>query len=160
MVQRGPDALGDALRSRGLRVTPQRRLVLEAVHALGHSTPEQVAERVQVVTPSLSLSTVYRTLDLLEEMGVVSHTHLGHRAPTYHAVGHADHIHLVCRRCGGVQEADVDGARVLADEVRVRYAFSTDVAHLSLDGTCAHCLPDAQTHAARGKHSGHADAED
>ncbi|MFN0284426.1 MAG: Fur family transcriptional regulator [Kineosporiaceae bacterium] len=154
MVQRGSDVLGDALRSRGLRMTPQRRLVLDAVHALGHGTPEQVAERVQRTTPSLSLSTVYRTLDLLEEMGVVTHTHLGHRAPAYHAVGHADHIHLVCRRCGGVEEADVGGARALADEVRGRYGFSTDVAHLSLDGTCADCLPGS------GKHTGPADAED
>lgn len=132
-------------------MTPQRRLVLDAVQALGHGTPEQVAEQVQQVTPSLSLSTVYRTLDLLEEMGVVSHTHLGHRAPTYHAVGHADHIHLVCRRCGGVEEADVDGARALADEVRTRYGFTTDVGHLSLDGVCAHC---------RGKQPAPSDAED
>ncbi len=153
MAQRGTDVLGDALRSRGLRMTPQRRLVLDAVQALGHGTPEQVAERVQQVTPSLSLSTVYRTLDLLEEMGVVSHTHLGHGAPTYHAVGHADHIHLVCRRCGGVEEADVDGARTLADEVRTRYGFSTDVAHLSLDGVCSHCRTS-------GKRSGPDGAED
>ena len=102
MIQRSPDALGDALRLRGLRMTSQRRLVLDAVQALGHGTPEHVAERVQRAAPNLSLSTVYRTLDLLEEMGVVSHTHLGHRAPTYHAVGHADHIHLVCRHCGSV----------------------------------------------------------
>lgn len=145
------DALGDALRSRGLRMTPQRRLVLDAVVALGHGTPEQVAERVQEAVPSLSLSTVYRTLDLLEEMGVVSHTHLGHKAPTYHAPGHADHIHLVCRRCGGVEEADVDGARALAAEVRERYGFRTDVTHLSLDGVCGHCA---------GKHTAAADAED
>ena len=145
------DALGDALRSRGLRMTPQRRLVLDAVVALGHGTPEQVAERVQEAVPSLSLSTVYRTLDLLEEMGVVSHTHLGHKAPTYHATGHADHIHLVCRRCGGVEEADVDGAAALADEVRRRYGFRTDVTHLSLDGVCAACA---------GKQHDPVDAED
>jgi Fur family ferric uptake transcriptional regulator len=145
------DSLGDALRSRGLRMTPQRRLVLDAVVALGHGTPEKVADRVQEVVPSLSLSTVYRTLDLLEEMGVVSHTHLGHRAPTYHATGHADHIHLVCRRCGGIEEADVDGARALAAEVAERYGFTTDVTHLSLDGVCAHCA---------GKQTGPTDAED
>jgi Fur family transcriptional regulator, ferric uptake regulator len=160
MVQRGSDVLGDALRSRGLRMTPQRKLVLDAVHALGHGTPEQVAERVQQVAPSLSLSTVYRTLDLLEEMGVVSHTHLGHRAPTYHAVGHADHIHLVCRRCGGIEEADVGGARTLADEVRERYGFSTDVAHLSLDGVCAVCRAGKQPVGYAGKQRGPADAGD
>lgn len=158
MVQRSSDVLGEALRSRGLRMTPQRRLVLDAVQALGHGTPEQVADRVQETTPSLSLSTVYRTLDLLEEMGVVSHTHLGHRAPTYHATGHADHIHLVCRRCRTVAEADVDGARTLAAEVLARYGFAADVAHLSLDGLCVGCQQDDDR--GPGKQRGRTDAED
>jgi len=138
-VKRGDDGLDAALRARGLRATPQRRLVLDAVTALGHGTPEQVGERVQRVAPSLSLSTVYRTLELLEELGVVSHTHLGHGAPTYHPAGHADHIHLVCQRCGSVGEADVEHARSLADVLATRYQFETDLAHLSLHGLCLDC---------------------
>ncbi len=134
------DALDQALRLRGLRSTPQRRLVRDAVMALGHATPEQVCARVQQTAPSVSLSTVYRTLELLEDLGVVSHTHLGHGAPTYHPVSvDDDHIHLVCRRCGAVQEADVVAARALADEVATRYGFRTDITHLSVDGTCSAC---------------------
>jgi Fur family ferric uptake transcriptional regulator len=131
------------LRSRGLRVTPQRRFVLDALERLGHATPDQVWEQVQAIAPSLSASTVYRTLELLEELGLVLHTHLGHGAPSYHLATHADHIHLVCRRCGAVQDADVSRAQQLADEVTARYGFVADVGHLSLDGLCAACAADA-----------------
>jgi Fur family transcriptional regulator, ferric uptake regulator len=136
------DGFDQVLRARGLRATPQRRLVLDAVAALGHGTPEQVCDRVQEVAPSLSLSTVYRTLELLEDLGVVSHTHLGHGAPTYHPISHADHIHLVCRRCGAVSQADVVHARELAGEVRRRHGFTVDVTHLALDGVCQACRAD------------------
>ncbi len=135
----GADALEDALRSRGLRATLQRRLVLDAVVALGHGTPDQVCERVRRTAPSLSPSTVYRTLELLEELEVVSHTHLGHGAPTYHAAAHADHLHLVCRRCGGIQEASAGTASALAAELRSRYGFRADLTHLSVDGLCRAC---------------------
>jgi Fur family ferric uptake transcriptional regulator len=144
MARARTDGLEEVLRARGLRATPQRRLVLDALGALGHGTPEQVSDRVQEVAPSLSLSTVYRTLELLEELGVVSHTHLGHGAPSYHLATHDDHIHLVCRRCGAVQEADVARARRLAEEVSARYGFVTDVAHLSLDGLCHACAREQQ----------------
>jgi Fur family ferric uptake transcriptional regulator len=133
------EELDAVLRSRGLRATPQRRFVLDALERLGHGTPDQVWEQVQAESPSLSPSTVYRTLELLEELGVVAHTHLGHGAPSYHLATHADHIHLVCRRCGDVQTADVRRAQQLADEVTARYGFVTDVGHLSLDGMCASC---------------------
>jgi Fur family ferric uptake transcriptional regulator len=135
----GHDALDDALRARGLRATLQRRLVLQAVVALGHGTPEQVCERVRESAPSLSPSTVYRTLELLEELGVISHTHLGHGAPTYHAAAHADHLHLVCRRCGGIQEAAAATASALVAELSDRYGFEVDLSHLSLDGLCGGC---------------------
>jgi len=141
------DALDDLLRARGLRVTPQRRLVADAVDTLGHSTPEQICERVQQELPSMNLSTVYRTLELLEDLGLVSHTHLGHGAPTYHPAAHADHLHLVCRRCGAVQEADLRHAGALASGVTAEHGFVTDLGHLSLHGLCGDC---AAKEAARG----------
>lgn len=135
----GSEDLDGALRARGLRATLQRRLVHGAVVELGHGTPEQVCERVRAIAPSLSPSTVYRTLELLEELGVVSHTHLGHGAPTYHAAEHADHLHLVCRRCGAVQEASATAAAELAAELRRRYGFTPDLTHLAVDGVCRDC---------------------
>ena len=66
------------LRDKGLRLTPQRELVLQAVRELGHATPEEVAEKVRKSHPGINLSTVYRNLETLENVGLVQHTHLGH----------------------------------------------------------------------------------
>jgi Fur family ferric uptake transcriptional regulator len=133
-------ALDEALRERGLRATPQRRLVLRAVTELGHATPEQVCDFVHhEAAAALNLSTVYRALELLEELGVVSHTHLQHGSPTYQVADHADHLHLVCRRCGQVTEADLELARPLADAVAAGHGFGTDLSHLSLHGVCGTC---------------------
>lgn len=134
------EALDQTLRARGLRATPQRRLVLQAVAELGHATPEQVCEFVQDRSATLNLSTVYRALELLEGLGVVSHTHLQHRSPTYQVADHVDHLHLVCRRCGSVTEADLDLARPMAATVEDVRGFRTDLAHLSLHGVCSDCL--------------------
>ncbi len=142
------DDLDAVLRSRGLRATPQRRFVLGALQGLGHATPEQVWDQVQRVAPSMSPSTVYRALELLEELGVVAHTHLGHGAPSYHLATHADHVHLVCRRCGSVQSADVSRAHQLADEITARFGFVPDLGHLSVEGLCRSCAAKAEPDAA------------
>ena len=89
--------LGAALRARGMRLTPQRRRIVDALTSLEHGTPDAVAAKVtEDGGAPLPLSTIYRGLDALEELGIVSHTHLDHRAPTYHLADHATHIHLVC----------------------------------------------------------------
>ncbi len=127
------------LRSRGYRLTPQRQLVLEAVGELGHATPEDIVTAVRRTASGVNISTVYRTLELLEELGLVRHTHLGHGAPTYSVATSDDHVHLVCRDCGAVQEADVD---LLADVVRRlsdERGFALDVGHVALFGRCASC---------------------
>src|SRR6188474_3078884 len=100
----------EELRARGYRVTPQRQLVLEAVTRLGHATPEDICGQVQETARGVNISTVYRTLELLEELGMVTHTHLGHGAPTYHSATDEDHLHLVCRDCGLIIETDVSVA--------------------------------------------------
>jgi len=96
------------LRARGYRLTAQRQLVLEAVGDLGHATPEEISTAVRRTASGVNISTVYRTLELLEELGLVQHTHLGHGAPTYSVTGDDDHVHLVCRDCDAVEEASPD----------------------------------------------------
>ena len=103
----GPEDLRRTLHQRGLRMTPQRQLVLDAVRDLGHATPEQICAQVQAVAPAVNITTIYRTLDLLEKLGLVRHTHLGHGAPTYSEAEH-QHVHLVCHECGAVTEAPTD----------------------------------------------------
>ena len=96
----------EELRSHGYRVTPQRQLVLEAVARLDHATPEAIAASVQQTVKGVNISTIYRTLELLDSLGLVTHTHLNHGAPTYHLASAAGHVHLVCQGCGKINEAD------------------------------------------------------
>lgn len=127
------------LRARGYRLTPQRQLVLEAVSALGHGTPEEITGRVHQTARGVNISTVYRTLELLEELGLVTHAHLGHGAPTYHAATDADHVHLVCRLCGGVQEVAPTVVAGVVERLAAEHGFAADVEHLAVFGRCATC---------------------
>lgn len=132
-------ALRRTLHERGLRMTPQRQLVLDAVRALDHATPEQVCQRVQETTPTVNITTIYRALDLLEGLGLVRHTHLGHGAPVYSAQAH-EHVHLVCHRCGRVMQRPAGLLADLAMRLRTECGFELDASHLALSGTCATCL--------------------
>lgn len=126
------------LRARGFRLTPQRQLVLQAVGQLGHATPEQVLVAVQRTASGVNASTVYRTLSLLEELGLVRHTHLGHGAPAFSLAGDEECVHVVCRGCGAVQELPVG----LLDDVAKRLSqrgFALDAGHAALFGRCAAC---------------------
>jgi Fur family ferric uptake transcriptional regulator len=127
------------LRERGYRLTPQRQLVLEAVDVLEHATPDDILCQVRRTASGVNISTVYRTLELLEELGLVSHAHLGHGAPTYHLADRHHHMHLVCRDCGGVLEADVSLAAALTDRLRTSFGFETDMQHFAIFGRCADC---------------------
>jgi Fur family transcriptional regulator, ferric uptake regulator len=132
-------SLAEVLRSRGLRMTPQRQLVLDAVRQLGHATPEQVHSSVQRVAGSVNITTVYRTLELLEELGLVTHTHLSHGAPTYHPADERQHLHLVCRGCGAVEGVEPALLEPLAEELASRRGFLVDIGHVAFFGRCATC---------------------
>ncbi len=127
------------LRERGYRLTPQRQLVLEAVDSLEHATPDDILTEVRRTASGVNISTVYRTLELLEELGLVSHAHLGHGAPTYHLADRHHHMHLVCRDCGSVAEVDVSVAAPLTDALRRSHGFDTDMKHFAIFGRCAQC---------------------
>jgi Fur family ferric uptake transcriptional regulator len=113
--------------------------VLEAVTTLRHGTPDEICAQVQGTADGVNISTVYRTLELLEGLGLVRHTHLGHGAPTYHAATDEDHLHLVCRDCGTVSETDVTVADALVRLLAEQHGFDTDVAHFAIYGRCAEC---------------------
>lgn len=139
--QPGETGLQSTLRSRGYRLTPQRQLVLQAVTALGHGTPDEICARVQETAGGVNISTVYRTLELLEEVGLVTHAHLGHGPPTYHAATDTHHLHLVCRDCGSITETDVSVADPLVERLAEDHGFDTDVAHFAVFGRCRECSP-------------------
>ncbi|WP_275561468.1 Fur family transcriptional regulator [Streptomyces sp. 5-6(2022)] len=127
------------LRERGYRLTPQRQLVLEAVDHLEHATPDEILTEVRRTASGVNISTVYRTLELLEELGLVSHAHLGHGAPTYHLADRHHHIHMVCRDCTDVIEADVSVADAFTRQLRADFGFDTDLKHFAIFGQCASC---------------------
>ncbi len=132
-------SLADVLRARGLRLTAQRQLILEAVQRLGHATPEQVHQAVCRTAAGVNITTIYRTLELLEGLGLVAHTHLSHGAPTYHVPGERSHLHLVCHRCGAIDEAPLDLMGPLSEKLRDGRGFQLDIGHMALFGTCARC---------------------
>jgi Fur family ferric uptake transcriptional regulator len=129
----------EELRARGYRVTPQRQLVLEAVTRLEHATPEDVCAQVQQTARGVNISTVYRTLELLEQLGLVTHTHLGHGAPTYHLATEAHHVHLVCRDCDEITEVQPETVTDLVTALDREWGFETDVRHLTIFGRCRRC---------------------
>lgn len=127
------------LRDRGYRLTPQRELILEAVNTLGHATPDEVLAEVRRHSAAVNSSTIYRTLEVLEELGLVRHAHLSDRAPTYHSVTGHEHFHLVCRNCRRVVSVDPSVAAPLLDRLSADFAFEADVGHLTIFGRCTTC---------------------
>jgi Fur family ferric uptake transcriptional regulator len=133
--------LADQLRAKGYRLTPQRQLVLEAVGRLGHATPDDIVGEVHRTAAAVNVSTIYRTLDLLEALGLVTHTHLGHGAPTYHAASDERHVHLVCQGCGHVTEVDPSSVHDTVARLEREQGFRVDVGHLAVAGWCRECGP-------------------
>jgi Fur family ferric uptake transcriptional regulator len=127
--------LAAELHSRGLRMTPQRDRILAAVRELGHATPEQIREAV----PEVDLTTVYRTLELFESVGLIRHAHLGH-GPASYRPAEDDHIHVVCHGCGRVLEAPSDLVNDLERRLAEVSDFVLDRAHFTVFGQCGACV--------------------
>ena len=130
------------LRSSGYRLTPQRELILAAVDTLGHATPDAVLAEVRKHSNAVNASTVYRTLEVLEQLGLVRHAHISDRAPTYHTVTDHEHFHIVCRNCQKVVSVDPDMLDTLTTALRDEHGFVVDVGHLTVFGHCADCSPE------------------
>jgi Fur family transcriptional regulator, ferric uptake regulator len=135
------------LKERGHRLTPQRQMILDAIEASeGHVSAESVHAKVAAQFPQVNISTVYRTLDLLQDLGLVTHTHFDDGIAQYHLTSEGQHQHMVCRRCGSEREIDVSVLDPLDRHLRDRYGFQADLAHFAIIGICADCA--AQTEAA------------
>jgi Fur family ferric uptake transcriptional regulator len=141
-VQRASQDFGDVLgllRSRGLRMTPQRRaIVSEVMRTAGHISPTAVARKVQGEMPGVNASTVYRTLTLLEEVGVLQHSHLESGAE-YHRRAEAQHVHLTCSRCGAEDSLSMQEAERMKGLIVRHHGFQPDLTHFAISGLCAGC---------------------
>jgi Fur family ferric uptake transcriptional regulator len=133
------DDVMEQLRSKGLRMTPQRRaIVTQVMKTKGHISPSAIARTVQSEMPGVNASTVYRTLTLLEQLGVLSHSHLESGAE-YHRSEDAEHVHLTCGRCGKDDPLSLEEARTLQELIRRHHGFEADLTHFAITGRCARC---------------------
>jgi Fur family ferric uptake transcriptional regulator len=138
----------DALRARGLRWTPQRRLILEVLaETTGHSTGSEVVDRCRARDPETTPSTVYRTLDVLEELGYLRHSHGADGREEYHVLPAAEHAHLRCLGCGASWEIGAGEARELVDRLGAAREFDVMLSHVSIGGYCRGCGPADAGHA-------------
>jgi Fur family ferric uptake transcriptional regulator len=129
----------DLLRQRGLRMTPQRRaIVSEVMRTKGHIAPATIARTIEGEMPGVNPSTVYRTLALLEEVGVLQHSHLESGAE-YHKADEAQHVHLTCHRCGREDELSIEEASKLGRLIRQHHGFVADLTHFAITGLCRVC---------------------
>ena len=129
------------LRERGFRLTPQREIILSVLHDVeGWATADEIYSRVQEVSTALDISTVYRTLDLLQELGLVFGMDTGDGQRRYELLGvHGPHLHLVCQACGQVIAAELDVARSFGARLQAEYGFLPALDHLSIPGLCPTC---------------------
>ncbi|MGZ8604887.1 MAG: Fur family transcriptional regulator [Actinomycetota bacterium] len=139
MEQRTTVDVIEVLRRRGLRMTPQRRaIVAEVMRTNGHISPTALARTVQGEMPGVNASTIYRTLALLEEVGVLAHAHLESGAE-YHRAEEAGHVHLTCSNCGAEDDLSMNEADALVRLIERHHGFHPDLTHFAISGLCAPC---------------------
>jgi Fur family ferric uptake transcriptional regulator len=128
------------LRASGLRWTPQRRTLVEVLSRTdGHVTGAELIERCRAVDPTTIPSTVYRTLDVLEGLGLVRHSHGANGREEFHVMPGVSHGHLHCRSCGTTWELPANETSAIVHALRRSRGFSVDLSHLSIGGECAGC---------------------
>ena len=128
------------LQAQGYRLTPQRMLVIEALHnADGHISAEEIYEQLHARYPYSNVSTVYRTLELLKKLNLVAETDFGEGRVRYHVAEKSHHHHLVCRKCGKVVDLDESLLYPLQDTLLRNYGFAADLRHLAISGECSDC---------------------
>ncbi len=130
----------ETLREQGYRLTPQRLMILSAIHNTDHHiSAEEIYAQVRAKYPQVNISTVYRTLELLKEQGLVTETDLGRGRSSYHSVENGHHHHLVCRKCGRVLELDESVLAPLEEVILRQCGFKADLSHLAVFGNCVKC---------------------
>ena len=132
------------LKEKGFKLTPQRRLILDIIHESGtHVTAEELVDDVQAQMPGVNKSTIYRTLELLENLGCVVKSEMSDKT-IYHHAEEGHHHHLVCSQCGKTVVCDEGLFHPLEKDLEERYGFQVNLKHVVTTGLCRKCrnLPD------------------
>jgi Fur family ferric uptake transcriptional regulator len=128
------------LLKKGYRLTPQRIMVVDALHSVEtHISAEQIFSKVKEKYPYANISTVYRTLELLKELGLAAEIEIGDGVSRYHAKEHSNHHHLVCNKCGKIIELPESDLKPIASSLMDKYRFKADMRHLAVFGLCPKC---------------------
>ena len=124
----------------GYRLTPQRMMILSAIeNSDDHISAEEIYTQVLAKYPHVNISTVYRTLELLKQLGLVTETDLGGGRVRYHPADKGHHHHLVCQKCGVIIGIDESTLARLQDVLLARYNFSASLRHVAIFGLCENC---------------------
>ncbi len=130
----------EQLRARGLRWTSQRRVLIDVLSGTtGHVTGSELVERCRAVDPETVPSTVYRTLVVLEQLGLVSHSHGHDGREEFHVLPETEHGHLHCTRCSRTWELAAPAVAAFIEALRRTHGFAVQVSHLSVGGLCPDC---------------------
>ena len=134
------NSIAERLRARGLRWTPQRRTLIEVLaRSDGHVTGSELVDRCREVDPATVPSTVYRTLNVLEELGLVQHAHGPDGREEFHVLPGPTHGHLHCNICGRSWEIGADEGHEIVWALERRRGFAVDLSHVTIVGVCAEC---------------------
>ena len=134
------DTIIAELRGRGYRITPQREMIIHALaHSPKHITAEEIATQLQEHTQAINIATIYRTLDMLWQEGFACRNDLSEGKIVYATLQHGPHIHLVCRKCNRVIDADSKVLSSLGRKLQEEYGFDPDLDHFSIFGVCSDC---------------------
>lgn len=130
----------EALQQIGYRLTPQRMMIVEAIADSGeHVSAEEIHEKVRSAYPYLDISTVYRTLDLLKTLHLVSETDMGSGHAQYELLSKGLHHHLICTECGKILDVENSFLDPLRQAVEEKYDFHAEIEHLAIFGICGDC---------------------
>ncbi|MFC2122823.1 Fur family transcriptional regulator [Bacteroidota bacterium] len=130
----------DKLKKLGYRLTPQRLMIVSAIeNSHDHISAEEIYSQVVAKYPNVNISTIYRTLELLEQLGLVTETDLGGGRVRYHPADKGHHHHLICQECGTVIDLDEAALSPLRDALLRQYDFTADLRHLGIFGRCKKC---------------------
>ena len=135
-----PGNIVSKLSEKGYRLTPQRLMILSAIeNSDDHISAEEIYAQVVAKYPNVNMSTVYRTLELLKQLRLVTETDLGGGRVRYHPADKGHHHHLVCTECGTVIDLDESLLSSLERTLLREYKFIADLKHLAIFGRCANC---------------------
>ena len=128
------------MREKGYRLTPQREMIINIItHGTSHMSADNIFSQVQERTKAVNIATVYRTLDMLVSEGLACRTDLGSGRIVYATKHHGPHMHLVCKSCQEIIDANHDPLTSLDQQLTEQYNFHADLQHISIFGICRQC---------------------